>query len=202
MLDGFLTSIVSGPEPIPPGEWLLRVWSQNPRDKDTPAFKDAGQAERGRDLVLRRLDSIAFTLLNSPGEFEPVLYVAADASEGHPLAARWCLGYVIAMDLRKDAWWPLTTREEYVDVIKPILTLAAAETDAELGDALRDPVRRSSLVGLLPACAVRIHTFWRAQREGRTLPRQSTDKVRRNDPCPCGSGRKFKHCCGRLGARQ
>jgi hypothetical protein len=21
------------------------------------------------------------------------------------------------------------------------------------------------------------------------------DKVKRNDPCPCGSGRKFKHCC-------
>jgi hypothetical protein len=25
-------------------------------------------------------------------------------------------------------------------------------------------------------------------------------KVGRNDPCPCGSGRKFKHCCGRAGA--
>ncbi|WP_456686612.1 SEC-C metal-binding domain-containing protein [Bradyrhizobium sp. P5_C11_2] len=21
-------------------------------------------------------------------------------------------------------------------------------------------------------------------------------KVGRNDPCPCGSGEKFKHCCG------
>ena len=25
------------------------------------------------------------------------------------------------------------------------------------------------------------------------------DKVGRNDPCPCGSGRKYKHCHGRLG---
>lgn len=25
----------------------------------------------------------------------------------------------------------------------------------------------------------------------------STKKVGRNDPCPCGSGRKFKHCCGK-----
>jgi hypothetical protein len=24
-----------------------------------------------------------------------------------------------------------------------------------------------------------------------------SSKVGRNDPCPCGSGRKFKHCCGR-----
>ena len=23
------------------------------------------------------------------------------------------------------------------------------------------------------------------------------DKVGRNDPCPCGSGKKYKHCCGR-----
>jgi hypothetical protein len=25
-------------------------------------------------------------------------------------------------------------------------------------------------------------------------------KVGRNDPCPCGSGKKFKHCCGAPGA--
>ena len=24
-----------------------------------------------------------------------------------------------------------------------------------------------------------------------------TPKVGRNDPCPCGSGKKYKHCCGR-----
>ncbi len=23
------------------------------------------------------------------------------------------------------------------------------------------------------------------------------DKVGRNDPCPCGSGKKYKHCCGK-----
>jgi preprotein translocase subunit SecA len=24
------------------------------------------------------------------------------------------------------------------------------------------------------------------------------EKVGRNDPCPCGSGRKYKHCHGKL----
>ena len=24
-------------------------------------------------------------------------------------------------------------------------------------------------------------------------------KVGRNDPCPCGSGKKYKQCCGKLG---
>ena len=26
---------------------------------------------------------------------------------------------------------------------------------------------------------------------------RSEPKVRRNDPCPCGSGLKYKHCCGK-----
>jgi uncharacterized protein YecA (UPF0149 family) len=28
---------------------------------------------------------------------------------------------------------------------------------------------------------------------------RNTDKVGRNDPCPCGSGKKFKQCHGKLG---
>lgn len=27
-------------------------------------------------------------------------------------------------------------------------------------------------------------------------------KIGRNDPCPCGSGKKYKKCCGRPGAKQ
>jgi preprotein translocase subunit SecA len=28
-------------------------------------------------------------------------------------------------------------------------------------------------------------------------PVRSGPKVGRNDPCPCGSGKKYKQCCGR-----
>jgi len=36
--------------------------------------------------------------------------------------------------------------------------------------------------------------------EGHISPRtivRTSPKVGRNDPCPCGSGKKFKQCCGR-----
>ena len=33
-------------------------------------------------------------------------------------------------------------------------------------------------------------------KQSRTV-RRETPKVGRNDPCPCGSGKKYKHCCGR-----
>jgi preprotein translocase subunit SecA len=26
--------------------------------------------------------------------------------------------------------------------------------------------------------------------------RRASDKIGRNDPCPCGSGKKYKKCCG------
>ena len=29
------------------------------------------------------------------------------------------------------------------------------------------------------------------------LSQPAAQRVGRNDPCPCGSGRKYKHCCGK-----
>jgi preprotein translocase subunit SecA len=29
------------------------------------------------------------------------------------------------------------------------------------------------------------------------VPVGGKKKIGRNDPCPCGSGKKYKHCCGR-----
>jgi preprotein translocase subunit SecA len=36
----------------------------------------------------------------------------------------------------------------------------------------------------------------RSQAENATV-RRTAPKVGRNDPCPCGSGKKYKQCCGR-----
>lgn len=33
------------------------------------------------------------------------------------------------------------------------------------------------------------------QRKTRTIIRENSTKVGRNDPCPCGSGKKYKNCC-------
>ena len=43
----------------------------------------------------------------------------------------------------------------------------------------------------------------RGQRSGggeaqaKAKPVRTGPKVGRNDPCPCGSGKKYKHCCGK-----
>ena len=33
--------------------------------------------------------------------------------------------------------------------------------------------------------------------ENQKLPAESSEEVGRNEPCPCGSGKKYKNCCGR-----
>jgi len=30
----------------------------------------------------------------------------------------------------------------------------------------------------------------------------SDKKIARNDPCPCGSGKKYKQCCGKSGPKK
>jgi preprotein translocase subunit SecA len=32
-----------------------------------------------------------------------------------------------------------------------------------------------------------------------SMMKKEVPKAGRNDPCPCGSGKKFKSCCGRMG---
>lgn len=48
----------------------------------------------------------------------------------------------------------------------------------------------------LPMAVAGIHDFWRARRKAVPVTR-GAPKVGRNDPCPCGSGKKFKQCCGK-----
>jgi hypothetical protein len=36
-----------------------------------------------------------------------------------------------------------------------------------------------------------------AQSQWQPQPSRATPKVGRNDPCPCGSGKKYKKCCGK-----
>ena len=39
--------------------------------------------------------------------------------------------------------------------------------------------------------------YTRAVRTGPAPLKSNAPKVGRNDPCPCGSGKKYKHCCGK-----
>jgi preprotein translocase subunit SecA len=74
----------------------------------------------------------------------------------------------------------------------------------ELFQAMVNSIREDSLRFLLRVRLVRPEEAARQRqmvtnREpgGGHQPRRVANKVGRNDPCPCGSGKKYKKCCGR-----
>jgi len=41
------------------------------------------------------------------------------------------------------------------------------------------------------------HRTVRNNGDGSSQPIEKPKKIGRNDPCPCGSGKKYKKCCGK-----
>ncbi len=77
---------------------------------------------------------------------------------------------------------------------------------SDMYDAMVQAIREDTVKMLL---TVRVRVEAPVQREQVAKPtepvpdgtarpvQRKTGKVGRNDPCPCGSGKKYKHCCGR-----
>ena len=78
------------------------------------------------------------------------------------------------------------------------LIFALVQDEPKVSGDRITPKMRDTIVGQLPVILQSIAAYWRDP--DRPLPQrekvlQST-KVGRNDPCSCGSGKKFKKCCG------
>ena len=65
-------------------------------------------------------------------------------------------------------------------------------------------LRENLLVGIA-AGVMKIYRYFKEQRlmagdtaRDSTAYRRIAPKVGRNEPCPCGSGKKFNHWCGRV----
>jgi uncharacterized protein YecA (UPF0149 family) len=56
--------------------------------------------------------------------------------------------------------------------------------------------RHEEFAASLGACVMAIQEWWLPVRKAKSTTRREEPKVGRNAPCPCGSGKKFKQCCG------
>jgi hypothetical protein len=99
-----------------------------------------------------------------------------------------------------------STSEEHGGSLVPIFALAHEHhVDPEMRPYKepKDQQRRGKLITGMAAGLINIYRYFapyrRAVARGALADatyRRTTDKVGRNDPCPCGSGKKFKRCCG------
>ena len=63
-------------------------------------------------------------------------------------------------------------------------------------------IREFNLLGKEDNFNLKVVTASRDESESKVLKKKisndSYKKIGRNEPCSCGSGKKYKHCCGRL----
>jgi uncharacterized protein len=189
-LDGFLTGLVIGPETIMPSEWLPVIWGD-----EEPVFDSAEQAQTVLAAIMGRYNEIARGLDADPEVIAPVFL---EEQDGTVLADPWAEGFMEAVRLRADIWSQLLLDRDARILLAPILALA---TDADGNPMLPiDPVKDAAMLAtahdLIPPTIVAIRQFWREQDPFPAAPLRTGPKIGRNTPCPCGSGRKYKRCCG------
>ena len=103
-----------------------------------------------------------------------------------------------ALALRADAWSPMILDKEAHILLAPILALATDENGRPMLpiDPVEDAATLATAHDMIPPAIVAIRQFWRARDPFPAAPLRTGPKTGRNDPCPCGSGRKYKRCCG------
>ncbi len=194
-MHGFMTAVVSGPELVPPQVWLPYIFGGQ---------HEVQKSEPPEDIVslLLRLNSEVSLALFGNHAFDPWLREQpVDEGDALPIPEGWCMGYLEGVNL-----YPLKQRrsffhnEEAQQLLIPIMAFGYIDHDnPEESPRPQTEDEQRALANVLPDAIKGLFAWWREQAPARSKQRPTVNrdpKIGRNDPCPCGSGKKYKKCCG------
>jgi len=207
-IQGYLCAALSGPQAIPEEDWLADVLGSD----------EALDSEAGREAAeLLRAFAVALEAELAAGEPPVLLLYPKDDDEDEDAPSDyvpWCQAYLAGVDAAEEDWFEALGEEEaeddedvrdeitYLDErLFPLMVLtgeaeaAAREHGEEWPEGEELAQVNNDCEEDLPQAVTDIYRFWLAKRGTQTIRREDP-KVGRNDPCPCGSGKKFKQCCG------
>ena len=200
-LDGFIAALICGPALVPPSEYLPKILGDDMVLHDTLNAQTVLQDFLSS--VMRHWNVISDTL-SSGDVYLPILL---QNENGITPANDWAIGFLRGMEFHKEKWAALLDDEENGGWLVPIFALANENNpDPEMRPYKKpiDAEQRERLIVGAAAGVTGIYRYFQAQRlvENKLFGtaatvRRNSPKVGRNDPCPCRSGKKFKHCCGR-----
>ena len=159
-LDGFLTGIAIGPEPLKPSDWLPVIWGEG-----EPEFDTVEEAESILRIIMARYNEILNTLATDPESFEPIFWAGED---DEPIVTDWAAGFLEAVKLRPEAWEKLTEDPEAGGLFAAILMLGSDldELAVEGGELTQEEAEELLEDGpdLIPDAIIGIYEFWAKQR--------------------------------------
>jgi uncharacterized protein len=199
-LDGLFSALIAGPRTVLPSEYLPLIWGGELPDEN--AFASIKEANATLSLIMRHWNSIA-SELEIEGLHLPLVF---EVETGAVPGRKWARGFMRGVQLARSAWNELFGSNEEGQLIT--IPLVAGEIDSKWPREAITAEKGTELLGWMGAGLARSYRhFARQRREGRRDPgtqsdplRRATPKVGRNEPCPCGSGNKFKRCCGNTSA--
>lgn len=187
-------------------------------------FADAAQQERFVTLAQARLDEILRQLdrpthsLEEADAFAPEVLDTKGAvltmtpeeqaeigDEPIPaLAQVWALGFMFAVENWADDWTLPRDKEaaQMIDAaMEQIVALTEDDTGKPAHNLYDEDGPASTSQQRIDAFGEAIWSVYDLRQAWRSLGPQQETIVKgaqpgRNDPCPCGSGKKFKKCCG------
>ena len=200
-LDGFFAALACCPDLVMPSEYLPVLQSSASAAGDL-VFEDMDEAQRFLGLVNRHWNDVNHQL-DREDVYLPLLLEDAD---GRFHGNDWANGFLAGTQLRQTIWVDLFNDEEHSGPLVPIWALAHEHhADPEMRpykEPIDDQRREQLLIGAA-AGVMRLHRHFLDQRYAYTSQAgtfiRTSGKTGRNDPCPCGSCKKFKQCCGRRG---
>ena len=200
MLDGFLSGVRVQPQIVDVDDWLPYVFDAG--GHRWGEAEPGTEQRRARALVLRRHAAINRSLAER-GDFDPLLLEPSkDNVDEQKRAAADPIGAMLS------PW--VAGFEQAVQLLPALVELDDAQVRAALariigGGTERDDAKTrkakpaatlEQAIEVIVAGVAELYELTLAQRYRVAAVRHAAPKVGRNDPCPCGSGRKFKHCHG------
>jgi uncharacterized protein len=200
-LDGFFAGLLVCPDLIHPSEWLPLVLSPHDRDDDAAPFGSLEEGQALLDLITKHYNDVALALQRGPGSYMPIF--DADREQGETFWELWADGFGQAVALRHEIWSAVLesgdddARAALMGLFILVGLATEVSDDAGLDQAERDELSAEA-PDLIPYWVETLYG-WRSRHKRENTPATGAgprSKIARNAPCPCGSGRKYKKCCG------
>jgi yecA family protein len=192
-VDGFFSALIAGPPGARIDDCLTLLWHADRPEHPAPCWDSPEQQQYVEALLRRHWTSISLRLERTYPHV-PILESRLDPWRGH----RWARACIAGMAMRETEW-ALRISEETVDAFATVVVTLDMDR-AKAREKGITPSMRAQLIKILPQRLVAVHHAWRG-REDPFPPAAQVEhrKVGRNEPCPCGSGKKYKRCCGSPG---